>query len=202
MDCTFVQFVSITKEEYRSNTHKKKIVMGVTGEGTVLRLMAQSFVLVVLLGIRGTCIRARNNISSDDDGSDTSSSSISEANSRHFSKSSRYKSHPESINRGTVNAVYSLFDRTLQDHPKAKDSIRLHIVDDDNDHYEESFLQHRQRREPNNSRRQWFRLEQKNMFNRSNSTDTVIVITATSASELSAGLGYYFKEVRGNRYQH
>jgi len=170
--------------------------MSETGKGTVLRLMVQLFVLLVLLGIRRSCVGARNIESSDDEGVDTGT------NSRFFSKYSRYKNDPESIiNKGTVDAVYSLIDRALPDHSKAKDSIRLHIVDDDdNDRDEESFIQHQhqhqhqQWRQRNNSRRQWFRLEQQNFINRSNSTDTVIIITATSASELSAGLGYYLKE--------
>ena len=104
---------------------------------------------------------------------------------------------------GKVNAVYDLIDRVLKD-PKAKDSICLSIVDS-------------QEEKP------WFRLEQREhgckshkpsntnnkLLDDTTSTtttssssissssgsldDVAIAITATSASELTAGLGHYFK---------
>jgi len=112
---------------------------------------------------------------------------------------------------GTVSAVYGLIDRVLKD-PKAKDSIRLHIVEDEGDGDDEdedeqlSLQQQQQQQEKNDDRRQWFRLEQQELTTQqlladdenglgssSTSSAAIIVITATSASELTAGIGYYFK---------
>ncbi len=93
---------------------------------------------------------------------------------------------------GTVDAVYDLIDRVLKD-STAKDSICLSIVEANQEEDEKP----------------WFRLEQQNRGARcethehpsnhhslhDNSTDdesVVIAITATSASELTAGLGHYF----------
>jgi hypothetical protein len=178
--------------------------MADTGKKTVLRLLLQSFILLVLLGIRGNYIRARNiesrsrsigDIDNSGDGGDGGDIS------------SDINSSPKSTDKGTVNAIYSLIDRVLKNHPTAKDSIRLRIVADDDginneDEDEESFLlqnPQRGRRNDYNQRREWYRLEQQNnvINNRSNSTETIIIITGTSHSELTAGLGYYFKEVRG-----
>ena len=106
---------------------------------------------------------------------------------------------------GTVDAVYDLIDRVLID-PKAKDSICLRIVDPD----DEPFPSQRQHAE-NKQSKQWFHLEQQErlryQFDPENSSsgcrqrqksdlsesNIIIVITATTASELTAGLGYYFK---------
>ena len=90
---------------------------------------------------------------------------------------------------GKVDAVYDLIDRVLKD-PKAKDSICLSIVDEN----------------PEKGEKSWFRLEQQNrgsgcethkhprnhILSSSDDDDVVIAITATSASELTAGLGHYF----------
>ncbi|MGK3733776.1 MAG: hypothetical protein ACI8RD_000010 [Bacillariaceae sp.] len=183
--------------------------MAETGKKTVLRLLLQSFLLLVLLGIRENYIRAINiesrsrSIGDNDD----SGNSGGDGGDGGGDTSSGINSSPKFTDKGTVNAIYSLIDRVLKNHPKAKDSIRLHIVADDEDinnedEDEESFLlQNPQRgqRNSHNRRREWYRLEQQNnaINNRNNTTETVIIITATSHSELTAGLGYYFREVRG-----
>jgi len=177
-----------------------------TGKNMVLRLLLQSFILLVLLGIRGNYIRARiiesrsKSIGDIDDSGDGGDGG---------DISSNIDSSPKSADKGTVNAIYSLIDRVLKNHPTAKDSIRLRIVADDdginnedeNENEESFLLQNPQRGRQNNHnrRREWYRLEQQNnvINNRSNSTETIIIITGTSHSELTAGLGYYFKEVRG-----
>jgi alpha-N-acetylglucosaminidase len=72
---------------------------------------------------------------------------------------------------GSVDAVYDLIDRVLGD-SSLKNAFDLSIVKDDHP---------------------WFRLEEKRLCMNSSST-TTIAITATSASELTAGLGHYLKE--------
>lgn len=92
---------------------------------------------------------------------------------------------------GSVNAAYSLIDRVLGD-PTLKNAFDLAIVEGD-------------RRE-----KPWFRIEQQSLILGKNATTTmwhhlnandttsssniIIRITATSVSELTAGLGHYFKE--------
>lgn len=102
-------------------------------------------------------------------------------------------------NIGSVQAVYDLLDRVLKD-PAAKDSIRLSIVNSE----EKNPRLGTQKESPKDSKL-WFRLEEQPTKGRSHSTllntrttvnkdeKFVIAITATSASELTAGLGYYFK---------
>jgi alpha-N-acetylglucosaminidase len=82
---------------------------------------------------------------------------------------------------GSVNAVYELIDRVLGN-AELKTAFRLAVV------------------QGNRSENPWFRLEQEHhqqqqfhVTNESNNA-TIIVITGTSISELTAGLGYYFKE--------
>ena len=113
--------------------------------------------------------------------------------------------HPPII--GTVGAVYDLMDRVLKD-PNAKNSFRLRIVNE-NDNGKGG------KRSSSSFTQSWFRLEQQQKktpdhhqqqplssidnhntaTNADIDTDTTIVIAiaATSANELTAGLGYYFK---------
>jgi hypothetical protein len=122
---------------------------------------------------------------------------------------------------GTVGAVYDLIDRVLKD-PKAKDSICLRIVDQEGERFSSHQQQKQQKQEKkdqSNDERLWFRLEQQErtryQFDAGerdfgcrqrreddleldlnldlHTSNTMIVVTATSASELTAGLGHYFK---------
>jgi Alpha-N-acetylglucosaminidase (NAGLU) tim-barrel domain/Alpha-N-acetylglucosaminidase (NAGLU) N-terminal domain len=80
---------------------------------------------------------------------------------------------------GSVNAVYDLVDRVLGN-ADLKTAFHFAVVQGDR------------------SEKPWFRLEQlqhRHATNETSSTDSIIIsITATSTSELTAGLGYYFKE--------
>ena len=117
---------------------------------------------------------------------------------------------------GTVDAVYDLVDRILKD-PRAKDSICLRIVDSGGGDSVLSSVMKGNKNHPDD-KRLWFRLEQQEKksqpcgdsldsfgcrqqlkdydgfdIQKESNTNNVIIITATSASELTAGLGYYFK---------
>lgn len=126
---------------------------------------------------------------------------IARASSPIFDYPSRFRhDHHGGMEYGSVDAAYDLMDRILGV-PEAKESIRLvlshpQVGDDSND-----LERKRQRR--------WFRLEQvpveshrarsgrmSRMGNvtSSLSSDIQIVITGTTMSELTAGLGFYFKE--------
>jgi hypothetical protein len=79
---------------------------------------------------------------------------------------------------GSVNAVYELIDRVLGN-VELKTAFHLAVVQGDR------------------NERPWFRLEQQQLHVTppTSSRDAIaIAITATSISELTAGLGYYFKE--------
>ena len=118
----------------------------------------------------------------------------------------------------TVGAVYDLIDRVLKD-PKAKDSICLRIVnpEDERSSSHQQKQQQHEKQDQSNDDRLWFHLEQQErtryQFDAGeldfgcrqrreddvdldvdlHTSNTLIVVTATSASELTAGLGYYFK---------